>query len=56
MAAVEFTNPVNHCRWAMGRRKDGTKYRYKISECHSVVCKYSVDYGKVRCDCDSRAC
>lgn len=51
-AAHEVIVLVDHCKWATGRRKDGTKYNYKSKECHSVTCKYSTDYGKEACDCE----
>ncbi|MBE3042926.1 hypothetical protein IMZ48_10215 [Candidatus Bathyarchaeota archaeon] len=51
MAQVEFTAPVNHCKWKTGRNKKGSTYRYKAADCHSVSCRYSKDKGKSRCDC-----
>ena len=52
MAAVyEVIVLVDHRRWAIGRRKDGSKYPYKVEDCHRVACKYSTDYGKEACDC-----
>lgn len=50
MGQVEFTPLVNHCDWKM-LRHDGELQRRKIFDCHSVACKWSVDYGKRRCEC-----
>lgn len=51
MAEVEVTAPVNHCRWVMVNNNDGSKRRMKVFDCHSVACRYSVDYSMQSCRC-----
>lgn len=48
MAQVKITAPVNHCRWVMREREDGTIGPRKVWDCQKVTCKYSVNFRKLR--------
>lgn len=51
MVEVEIAAPVNHCRWIMVKKNDGTKRRLKVGDCHRVVCQYSIDFRLPSCRC-----
>jgi len=44
MAYVQKEQLVNASDFRTGTRTDGSKYVYKINDCGSTDCKYSVNY------------
>lgn len=51
MIEVDIAAPVDHCRWVMVKKLDGTKRPLKVGECHRVTSQYSIDFCLPSCRC-----
>lgn len=49
----EWSEAATDCQWGTGYRRDGSYYRYKISDCGDKDCKYSWAYRPESTDSDS---